>query len=38
MAMDGAGRDEIESQVESEFGSVAGLDALLDDVLARTGG
>ena len=37
MAMDGAGRDEIETQIAQEFGTVAGLDALLDDVLARTG-
>jgi hypothetical protein len=38
MAMEGSDRAAIEAQVSEEFGSVAGLDALLDDVLARTGG
>jgi hypothetical protein len=38
MAMDGSDRGAIEAQVAEEFGPVAGLDALLDDVLARTGG
>jgi hypothetical protein len=36
--MDGSDRGAIEAQVAEEFGPVAGLDALLDDVLARTGG
>lgn len=38
MAMDGAGREEIEAHITEEFGAVAGVGDLLDDVLARTGG
>ena len=37
MAMDGAGREEIEAHITEEFGAVTGLGDLLDDVLARTG-
>jgi hypothetical protein len=35
MALEGASRDEIAKQVEADFGPVAGVEALLDDVLAR---
>jgi hypothetical protein len=37
MALDGADRDTIGAQITDEFGDVADLDELLDDVLARTG-
>jgi len=35
LALEGASRDEIEKQIEADFGPVAGVDALLDDVLER---
>jgi len=37
MALDGASRDEIEQRIEADFGPVAGIDALIDDVLSRAG-
>ena len=37
MALDGAPREQIAARVESELGSVDGLDLLLDDVLRRAG-
>jgi cell division septum initiation protein DivIVA len=37
MALDGAPREQIAARIESEFGSVEGLDRLLDDVLRRAG-
>jgi hypothetical protein len=37
MALDGASREQIAARIESEFGSVDGLDRLLDDVLRRAG-
>ncbi len=37
MALDGADRAAIASQIEDEFGEVSDLDEILDDVLARTG-
>ncbi len=37
MALEGASREQISSQLRSEFGAVSGVDALLDDVLARAG-
>lgn len=36
-ALEGAGREQIAADLESEFGAVEGVDALLDDVLARAG-
>jgi len=35
MALEGASRDEIATQIEADFGPVAGVEALLDDVLER---
>ncbi|MFN8112155.1 MAG: hypothetical protein U0R51_03035 [Solirubrobacterales bacterium] len=35
MALDGASREQIAKQIEAEFGSVAGVDQLLDEVLKR---
>lgn len=37
MALEGSSRDEIGRQIETEFGSVPDIDALLDEVLARAG-
>ena len=37
MALEGADRDAIGAQIADEFGDVADLDEILDDVLARTG-
>lgn len=37
MALEGASRDEIAKQVEADFGPIAGVDAMLDDVLTRAG-
>jgi hypothetical protein len=37
MALEGASRDEIAKQVEADFGPIAGVDAMLDDVLSRAG-
>ena len=37
MALEGASREQIASQVNSEFGQVADLDGMLDDILARAG-
>ena len=37
MALDGAPREQIAARIESELGSVDGLDRLLDDVLRRAG-
>jgi hypothetical protein len=35
MALEGVAREEIAQQIEADFGHVAGVDSLLDDVLAR---
>ena len=35
MALDGSSREQIATRLETEFGSVDGVDALLDDVLRR---
>ena len=35
MALDGAPREKIAKQINTEFGSVADVDDLLDDVLRR---
>ena len=37
MALEGASRDQIASQLRSEFGQVDGVEGLLDDVLSRAG-
>jgi len=37
MALDGASRERIAERIESEFGTVDGVDELLDDVLRRAG-
>ncbi len=35
MALDGASREQITEQIETEFGSVDGVEELLDDVFRR---
>ena len=37
MALEGVPRDEIAKQLEADFGPIAGVEALLDDVLQRAG-
>jgi hypothetical protein len=37
MALEGSSREEISSQLKSEFGEVDGVEGLLDDVLSRAG-
>ncbi len=37
MALEGASREDISAQLESEFGAVPDQDSLLDEVFARAG-